>query len=183
MKIKTILTTIALAYTCNATALDISKLDAAQLEQLQTQIAALKQKAEDGPALDSAKNWARYGLDITRGISRAAVEAGMTVPEFTNTTTGKMAMFAAMWQVMGHEVIRVAFGFLLALMGIVLSIWLIRTHRYMYEAEYKTEPLFFGLVDKQTLVSFKRDEDIGFRSFMSVVISALSIFFGYLISQ
>lgn len=180
MKIKSLITSILVVFTINVHAVDTTGLDTEQVKQLDEQIKQMRES--EGPVLDTATNWARCDLDITRGISTSAADMGMSVQEFTNSAIGKQIVDLLVWKAIRATFARTLIGLMVMLCGLSLAVWLLRTHRFMTNPVYEDRLVFFGMFTKRNLVSFRHDSDIGSRTFASIVSGALSVVIGAIIA-
>jgi len=101
---------------------------------------------QSGPqaVVEKANTWAQVGQGLGQGLVAMAREMGVAVNEFAGTTVGKIATVMLLWHYMGNDLMRLAAGFVVAVVGLGYLRWLMN-HQFPTEIRYsETEKNVFG---------------------------------------
>jgi hypothetical protein len=160
---KKFLVSLALLFSASAfsSAIDVSKLNSEQVAQVQAQVAKMSSTPENISATvrTEAEAWGTLGANMGKAMVGAAREVGVASNEFASTSLGKVVVGIVAYKIIGKDVLGVIFGTLILLVGYSLAVWLLMTKRWS-TVEYKYEPIFWGMVQKQYVTSIRTDSDV-----------------------
>lgn len=144
-----------------STSIDVSNLSSEQIEQINKQISEMKPESSNVSAKvrKEAEAWGDLGTNMGKAMVSAAREVGIASNEFASTNLGKIVVAVITYKIVGKDILGIAVGSLILLLGYSLAIWCLTTRRWS-EVKYENVPVLWGLFTRAKIVSSTTAEDI-----------------------
>lgn len=160
-----------------AQSVDIKGLTKEQVAELNAQAAKMKSPEVQVQGISAAVRnetaaWANLGANIGTAMVSAARELGIAANEFSQTGLGRIVTVVIVYKIVGKDILGVAVGSMILLIGFALGSWICITHRFG-EYTYAYQPAFWGLYQRRVVTNHKIDGDAIWAKFWLAVITFL----------
>jgi hypothetical protein len=149
-----------------AQAIDVSKLSPAQQAELQAKVAEMAPTNTSAKVREEVSAWAEMGTNLGQAVVAGAKELGVAANEFSKTTPGKIVIAITVYKIVGKDILGILIGTALLIVSTAIFLMFHQSHRKS-DRVYELRPVFWGLYNRNTLVSYKESEIDGAAMFIS----------------
>jgi hypothetical protein len=135
-------------------------LTADQITQLNQQAQSMKSDpaAVSTKVRQEAEAWGELGTNMGRAMVGAAKELGVAANEFAVTPLGTVVVSITAYKIVGRELLSVAVGSLILVLGYSIAFWMFLTRRWS-DIEYEYKPVLWGAFERRKIIKIRNSDD------------------------